>query len=348
MKLPVFSLALLVAGSVLAQPTFTAQDLFSTGATFNRFFVDPTTVSTVLTGANFTWDYFNVQSNGPISQTAAPLVNQPAYLSFPGSSFVFGNGTENDSTFSYYTIMPEALTLNGYKNIQTGLPFPPLAEGPMIYNPPVDEFRFPSTFNTTFNQNITGTQTGLSNVIYRYGAQTVTFDGYGKITTPLASYENVLRYTTTQQYTDSLGGFALLGSYTADIVTWISPATAGIPIFRKEVITVTIDGSTQPFASSAFYSNPQSVGINATETAHLNLFPNPAAEYITVAGTTAGGNVLVDILSLTGQLQRSLFNATIGSGQFQLQLPVDDLAAGIYLIRVTDQLGASVKKISVR
>ncbi|GJM63014.1 S8 family serine peptidase [Persicobacter diffluens] len=78
--------------------------------------------------------------------------------------------------------------------------------------------------------------------------------------------------------------------------------------------------------------------LNAEEEVKLGLYPNPAADFVTVSFTSEfSGEGTIEIYSTTGQ-KMQVATELLHVGLNQIQLPVSALPAGLYIIRVsTDQ-----------
>ena len=75
----------------------------------------------------------------------------------------------------------------------------------------------------------------------------------------------------------------------------------------------------------------------------FGLYPNPATDYVTVE---AEGIALVQLFDLAGGLK---LQSVAMPGQGSLRLSTANLAPGMYLVRVADQLGRhSTAKLVVR
>ena len=73
---------------------------------------------------------------------------------------------------------------------------------------------------------------------------------------------------------------------------------------------------------------------DALEWSEVGLFPNPARDRFTVAGTTAKpGVLLIEVTDLYG---RQLIHHTAQAGaNFSEEIAVDGLAASVYIVKVT-------------
>jgi len=332
------------ASALVAQPTFNSQDIFSVGTQYDTRNVNPADVNTGTTGANSTWDYSGLVVTSTVTAAAEAITDQPDAASFPNSSFVMVTVIPNDSTFRYYSITAQGLSLDGQTSVAFGLPFPPSATGPMIYTPGVDVFRFPSTFLSSISQPIFGTQIGIFDTVHRRGVSLVAFDGFGTLTTPEGTFNDVLRFSTVLNFTDSSTVPGVFRTWSIQSVTWISAATRGIPLLKKE--TILIDGVDA--GSSAFFTDAGGVGIAEATESRFTIFPNPAINMVTIAGIAGNGKLSVELYSLTGQMISSLYNINTAAGEVVIQVPVNDVASGMYLIKINDGATASVKKIVIR
>ncbi len=101
--------------------------------------------------------------------------------------------------------------------------------------------------------------------------------------------------------------------------------------------------------SSDYYSNPVLLNVTAytavttvaTE-ANVYVYPNPAKDIVTIA---TEGQVIntIHIMDVAGHVVRS----TTGAGQTLVSMPVNDLAAGIYVVQVQTATGTVTKKIVI-
>lgn len=81
----------------------------------------------------------------------------------------------------------------------------------------------------------------------------------------------------------------------------------------------------------------------------VKCFPNPANDrlQVTLDAATAAGDKTVTLLSLSGQ---TLAQYRMAAGELELQIPVSDLPAGMYVLRVSgeNELGGSFRVAVVR
>lgn len=88
-----------------------------------------------------------------------------------------------------------------------------------------------------------------------------------------------------------------------------------------------------PLNNSVFTYTPGTVSTNQPGLTLMQLFPNPAVDYVQLTGLDRSEAAQVQLLDAQGKLLRQL---ELAAGEDQLQLPVD-LAPGAYTLRYTAQ-----------
>lgn len=350
MKQTLLFLSVIVVTALTAQPTFTVQDMFGVGKTYDVMKFDPAEFSTELTGEDADWDYTDITSTGTHADTAADATGEPGADAFPSATVTFQGQSEFDGTFyEFFQISEASYALNGRYNTYDNSPFPP-GLGPWVYNPALDIFRFPSTYTTTFEQDIEATQAVGPGSRFRKGSQTVTFDGYGTLRTPAGVYTDALRFHTHQEYYDSLwypDARSVERDYLVDIYSWISPHTEGVILLNKRIERVYEEGQEIPMEYiTAYYTNPSvsHVGLSRLSAGAFELFPNPAKGSVMLAGARAGETIIADLYTPAGQLVARLYQGA-ASGQVQLVLPA--LASGLYFVQISSNGAQAVRKLVI-
>ena len=83
-------------------------------------------------------------------------------------------------------------------------------------------------------------------------------------------------------------------------------------------------------------SVPQTQGIDATETLSLSVYPNPAADMVTLTGINASATAMLY------DMRGSIVATFVVNGETRLNL--SNLAAGVYMLRVADSVVKIVKE----
>ncbi len=77
----------------------------------------------------------------------------------------------------------------------------------------------------------------------------------------------------------------------------------------------------------------------------INLFPNPTTGAFTLERTELAGDIEVTVIGLQGQLLRA---TEWTAGQSELNIDLSDLAAGVYMVRLTAEEGTRTLRVAVQ
>lgn len=73
----------------------------------------------------------------------------------------------------------------------------------------------------------------------------------------------------------------------------------------------------------------------------LSIFPNPSVDYLTVQfDLEETDHIVAEIFDVAGRSRRSVTPEASGPGRHELQIPVADLAIGIYILRIKGYYGS--------
>lgn len=148
-------------------------------------------------------------------------------------------------------------------------------------------------------------------------------EGWGKLITPHATYNNTLKVKTTLNQVDSVNFLGTKFGIPRNIVeyTWYD-AAFGLPVMKAEGIEVL--GFTT--INTVAYIDNVYVGTEEKELAQFNLFPNPSTDNITI---TNNGNSRVDsykILDIQGKF--------VQQNRFSKSISVASLETGTYIFQL--------------
>jgi len=112
---------------------------------------------------------------------------------------------------------------------------------------------------------------------------------------------------------------------------------------RAEIISVGPTILTQEFQQPGLLITPVA---DTDSTARLSVYPNPASDVIHLSFAGQAGAVLVELFSMDGQL---IFSESIiaAGGKDEVNISVQDLACGVYVLKVTfiDQAAPQIFKV---
>lgn len=186
----------------------------------------------------------------------------------------------------------------------------------------------------------------------RYGFQIVPLTSAnamaGSFTVTNAATEKI-NTQSTRQYMGHLNA----SSTKSWTFKWTAPAICAGPVtFYYAYNTANNDGSANGdfIYKSSVTINCSGTGIEdiSDKVSELNIFPNPiSSEFGISFDLKEANNVSLQLYSLDGKLVKQLINEKMSEGNFNRQYDVNDLSAGIYLVKLNVG-GASVTRKIVK
>ncbi len=131
------------------------------------------------------------------------------------------------------------------------------------------------------------------------------------------------------------------GSY--QISLFIYDSLSGCSNFYHDTITVDSSGILRSGFNLTVISH-NSVGFKEIDSRiDFNLFPNPANERVTITFSDLQSEGTIDLFNLSGKL----ISSKSMNGLRNYSIETQDFAPGVYLIRVSNQIGETTKRIIV-
>ena len=185
--------------------------------------------------------------------------------------------------------------------------------------------------NTNFGNNNT-----LGTVIVSDPANTKTWQPFGNGRLAI-THRSGAGYTT--------------GSHTYQF-QWTAPAAG---IVNMYLCGTAVNNDMQPDAAdnvytlhTQFYPFVTGENENKLSVMNLNLFPNPVRDQLNLAfELREEKNIVAEIYSVDGQRVKELINETVSPGHFAESYPIDDLAKGVYVLKISDGENVEAKRIIV-
>jgi hypothetical protein len=102
-------------------------------------------------------------------------------------------------------------------------------------------------------------------------------------------------------------------------------------------------------APTADFTCAVGVAENTASLAAFELYPNPANANTTLAFTVANkGKVVIRVFNVTGQMVAEVANQEFAAGKHNMNIGLDKLNAGIYVINMTSADGTATQKLIVK
>lgn len=314
------------------------------------------TMDFIATGANYTWDFSNLQFSGQTLNEYKPVSSAGLFI-----QFVFGSSVPQNYRASYYVatnglplnnlpaqlpitisdisqfykVRTDSMTMVGLKLSVNGQEVP--AKSDTIET----KYKFPLDYgNTHFSRGYTKLDLNpiYDGIWIQHRTRQTNVDGWGQITTPLGSF-NALRIHHTVTESDSfyvsISGFA----FWLPIPVPESHEYEWRALEEKEPILLVKTNSIQgnETVTSVQYKNNYTVGINEEEDISVSIYPNPVQDWMLIESPTKFDEY--SIFSTDGKL---ILDGKLANGAQQM-VDVSSLKNGSYMIQLNSNAGVSVK-----
>ncbi|MCW5906578.1 MAG: T9SS type A sorting domain-containing protein [Chitinophagales bacterium] len=184
----------------------------------------------------------------------------------------------------------------------------------------------------------------------RYGFQIIALDAANN----MAGTFTVTNAATTAIKT--AGNYKYMGHLNASsfkqwVFKWTAPpASTGDVTFYYAYNTADNDGSALGDViykgSVTISANPSSINDLSTKVADLTVFPNPVSgEFGLSFNATETMDATAGLYNLNGELVNNMFDETINEGFYTRTFKVSNLAAGVYMVKISSGNASTVKKI---
>jgi hypothetical protein len=272
----------------------------------------------------FTLDRSNANVGTPSNSFIVDPDGTPYAGSFPACNFA-SRGLTDTTVFSYGLLNPTGVYSYGRYG----------PEEHVILNNPELLMKLPLAYGESWSDQWSGAGIIAGLNYSRSGTTTGVYNGHGTLITPFGTFENVARIQVEQRYFDIRPDLEI-AYQTTNVYYHINGFNR--PLYSSSLGLWDIGEGFEEFLRFSTFVDPSVVGIAENEHQDLavRLFPNPAEDQVTVTWEArAGSSYHVELLDATGRLIRSLPPVT-AVGTTSLSVPVVDLLAGAYLLRIHD------------
>jgi len=291
-----------------------------------------------IAGSNQTWDFtglsetaeaidtfvnvlstpilYNVAFSNPFDQTHLATVAQKQTIPSIGTFQISDGYSFQKNSSSQYSEVGVGLAINGVAI-------------PLKFDNPDIWYKFPVTFGTSDSttSNYSATVPGLG----YYGEKrhrVNVVDGWGVLYLPNDTF-NIIRVKSTVLNNDTIYlstlGFGLRVPRSVTEYKWLAPG------HHEPVLEI---DQTQSIVTVSYYSHMPFSSVNEISLAsdNVKIFPNPAADKLTVTVPDSPLGYAISIIDITGQ---QVYSGFFGRNS-RIELPVSNLQKGIYFIRISD------------
>lgn len=314
-----------------------------------------------LTGPGYTWDFSQLTPQSQrldtfLSVSATSAVFNVVFANFSfnpnranvatgGADFNLGTVAVND-VFNFFYNSSASYTQVGFGATISGIP------APFTYNPKDVVYSFPLNFGdidtsfSSYNVDLSSTL-GLYFRVNRTRINQV--DGWGTLITPYGT-NNVLRVKTTvterdSVHIDSLGFGFNLPPITTNEYKWMA-AGEGVPLLQANANASGTVNQVVYRDNTPFNTTVQSI---ETTLAHVDLYPNPASDQVSILPIGFNGETNFTLLDLQGKIVLERTERLLPGLEIKtVRLSLEGVAAGHYVLHVRSADAAAVKSLTVR
>ncbi len=285
-------------------------------------------------GNGQSWDFSTLVATSVVGTNRYIVASgHPQGSNWPTANMAFS--PFNDA-YQFYISTADSLYLIGEKSP---------ANTRMTYTNGAALFRYPQGFGVQNEDSVEATYPdGFISSVTRLGWTRTTFDGTGSLITPYATYPNVKRIEYLAIHHDSSWTGA------ADVVVnvrryeWYA-AGEKMPVLITNYQQVILNGGNPTISREVFFADPTAVAVTPEMANQFEIYPNPSQGNVQVRyALDAASDVQVEVLNVMGERVRLVVDENQAAGTHVVDLG-QDLAKGLYLVRLNSSNGASTLKM---
>lgn len=172
----------------------------------------------------------------------------------------------------------------------------------------------------------------------------------GHIAVLLSKWNTAMNMRDTISYTDyALPGMAMSWATFTIPLTYRTGAVPDSAIIVLSASGTTPVNSSYLYADNLAFTGTVPTGISSVVNGgnSFSIFPNPATNVATINYTSKSGqNIKVSINDISGKLIQTI-QPSVVSGKNQIQVDLNGLSKGLYIIRLDSEMGTETQKMVV-
>jgi hypothetical protein len=333
MKQLLFFSLLSISSGLLAQPVLTAADHMTVGDGYTSYVANnPSGLDTTTTGPNSVWNFSGLTSSGTSQITYLNPNTQPGFSNFSDANLAFQSVTAGGSpTYTFINLESDELALNGLYVAGSTTSI-------VDYDPNLATMVFPFTYNSNVNRPLQGTTLANGITIYRQGTNNIRYDGFGTLTTPAGTFEDVVRYRIDQRFTDSLNvqGFISISNYRTIAFIWTNAERKLAPLMSWSILETDFGPSV-----NASWVDPEVLSVNSpNSTGQAFIYPNPASKQFNIGNLNQTEPTIISVIDLSGRI---VYDQSSTGSTAQVYVP--NLDAGVYMIKIQTAQSSEMHRV---
>lgn len=336
---PIWGLFLLFSVQGLwAQPTLTSASNPQIGQSWSAVLSDPTSFNPGPAGADQSWDFSTLdtaEAPALFSFEVRATAGNPLAADFPNASHVIYWTIFGFELYQYESAdQTQRITEGGV----TWDPSDSTLLNKTLYTDTEDALKYPLTYQDTYTFSARQEVSGFGFTAV-YGIEgSVNADGYGSLTTPAGTFNDVLRIRVERIRIDS--SFFIGQKDTSVQYIWMQEGNATALL----VYETTTNEDEEPSLNWTSPNNANGIfGPLAEKEKEINIFPNPGSSnfQLELSDFSLHEDIQIQILDLQGKL---LIEKEMRNNGNIIPLSLSKLSPGIYLISLSDKEGNWARK----
>ena len=329
----------LVSG-LYAQPVINQNNYPVAGDSYSGIYDFTISWNPGASGPNITWDFSTLASSSTQAFSYTSPSSTPYAATFASSDLSLSQLSVN---YSYFFSSATKFEISGVVTA-----FPTTIIRP--FSDPQKVITFPFTYLNNFKDTAKTSTYNVSggNKQRRTVYTETTADAYGTLQLPARTYNNVLRlYITTETIDSTFNSSNVFMQKSISLDTnyyWISEDYKPYVL----VLSKNISGGNETLFAQ-YFSNPTwPTGIQEQKNIHVNIYPNPADDFISLNISEEYFNSLsLPVFTLINQQGKEVYSGKISSANTFISR--NNLSSGIYFYKIsTDKENIASGKISVK
>lgn len=283
-------------------------------------------------GVNATWSFPNLISSPAANVSFKSPANTMGGSQFTGANIATETGTSGNIDRAFY------LEDNMGRYFVGAIS----AAGSVIeYTDFQQLISYPFTYNDMYTDNFLGSSANGGVTQTRIGTATVEADGYGTLTTPAGTFNNVIRIKTVMTYRDTSSLLGDLATYDETRWEWFSTISA-TQLMVHSRLAITVFGFVSTI-NSVTYHDLSGMSLAEEQGRNVNYLLVPSSQNGTIdllVDLNTPTNVTVKLFNLSSQMISESTLSVLGKQRYKLDLPI--LGTGIYFFKIEDQQGQMI------
>jgi hypothetical protein len=275
-------------------------------------------------GSDQTWDFGAATVDTTEIQHFVAPQGTPGFSTVPNADLAM---TTDFANYGYWIANDQIWALAGSYSANEGLGF--------AYTDPATYIAYPCSYNSTWTDTYGYTFDGGGIQVTATGTLAAEADGLGTLIMPYGAVSNVLRIRQESDETTLLPDIGELNVETTQYL--YVKAGVRFPLAILSTSISTVFGIPSEPENDMVWLDGSSVGIaEAISSAiGLELFPNPAHDRVSITFGAPSGDVQLQLIDGNGRvvLNEQLLQQPMGINR--VDLPLNNIPAGIYLVRIT-------------